>query len=62
MTKCPGCQQEIVVTTDDRGFMIECGGEGEGSCEAAWDDSNPALLEEIGEAQKQAIYKRDIGS
>lgn len=31
---CPGCEQPIAVSLDDEGWISECGGEGEGGCEA----------------------------
>ena len=52
---CPGCGQAIVVTEDPLGYMVECGGRGEGSCDAANDLDNPALLDRIVEAQSDAI-------
>jgi hypothetical protein len=52
---CPGCGQPIAVSEDSVGFTAECGGVGEGSCDACFDESNLPLLESICAAQGEAV-------
>lgn len=53
---CPGCGLLISAnySTSDDGVVVECGGEGEGSCDACFDDTNPDLLARIRLAQESA--------
>jgi hypothetical protein len=53
---CPGCGALIAVNYDLRGdgLIVECGGEGEGACDACYDDTNPDTLRRIRRAQGSA--------
>lgn len=52
---CPGCGARISVEEGDCDLMIECGGRGEGSCDACYDLSNRALVISCTEAQNAAL-------
>ncbi len=52
---CPFCEQNITVTTDERGSYTECGGEGEGSCSGAQVADNDSQTARAHDAAKASV-------
>lgn len=50
--RCPGCGEFISISVEG---TPECGGDGEGTCDACFDESIPSLLHAIFEAQQSAL-------